>query len=363
MLLPVFLLLFPGASAWDAPSSAEVCGRCHRAIYGYWKTSAHAQATESRLFQDVLERTDADFPTDGRKVCLGCHAPMAAQTHHENDAQVTGEGVTCDYCHSIHQVTFDGRNPKAALTFSDAKTGPLSDAASTAHKSVYSPLHGSSAVCASCHEYRNASGFPVMTTYSEWKEGRYGKEGRQCQSCHMARRAGDMVDPHVALTGTAKINLHEMPGSHSVERLASAVKARISTARQGAQLQVTVEIANEGAGHYLPTGSPLRQLVMELQADSDGGQHFRERRVYARQVADQHGTVLMREHFAFLKAVKLVSDTRLSPGEKRTETFLFPIPKGDPAKLEATLWYIYSPLAKTESQIRVAFLTLHRSVP
>ena len=104
-------------------------------------------------------------------------------------------------------------------------------------------------------------------------------------------------------------------------------------------------------------------MVLELKADSDGGQHFRQQRLYARQVADQHGTVLMREHFAFLKAVKQVSDTRLAPGEKRTETFLFPIPKGDPAKLEATLWYYYSPLAKTESQTRVAFLTLRRSVP
>jgi hypothetical protein len=88
-----------------------------------------------------------------------------------------------------------------------------------------------------------------------------------------------------------------------------------------------VEIANEAAGHYLPTGSPLRQLVMELRAGSAGGPHFREQRVYARQVADRHGTVLMREHFAFLKAAKLASHTRLSPGEKRTETLLFPIPK------------------------------------
>jgi Zn-finger protein len=332
MLLPVFLLLFPGPTAWDAPSSAEVCGRCHRAIYGYWKTSAHAQAIESRLFQDVLERAEADFPTDGRKVCLGCHSPIASQTNDDRVTRaVTEDGVTCDYCHSIHQVTFDGPNPKALLTFSDAKTGPLSDAVSIPHKSVYSPVHASGAVCAPCHEYRNASGFPVQTTYAEWQDSRYGKEGRPCQSCHMARVAGDVVDPHVTRTGTAKINLHEMPGSHSVEHLAQAIQAQLSTARQGPQLKVTVEIANETAGHYLPTGSPLRQLVMELGADSAGGQHIREQRIYAGQVADRHGTVLRREHFAFLKASKLVSDTRLAPGEKRTETFLFPIPEGGQA--------------------------------
>lgn len=358
MLLPVFLLLFPGANAWDAPSSAESCGRCHRAIYENWKTSGHAQAMESPLFQNVLQRAEADFPADGRQVCLGCHAPIASQAN-----GLTDEGVTCDYCHSIQQVTFDGLNPKAVVIFSNAKTGPLDDAVSAPHKNVYSAVYATAAICAPCHEHRNAAGFPVLTTYSEWKDGPYGKAGRTCQSCHMARTAGNVADPRVSHTATAMINLHEMPGTHSVDHLAKAIQARISTVRQGRQLKVTVELANEGAGHYFPTGSPLRQLVLELQVDSAGGQHFREQRLYARQVADQHGTVPKREHFAFLKAVSLVSDTRLAPGERRAESFLFPIPEGDPAKLEATLWYYYSPLAKTESQTRVAFLTLRRSVP
>jgi hypothetical protein len=99
---------------------------------------------------------------------------------------------------------------------------------------------------------------------------------------------------------------------------------------------------------------------MNHQADSAGGQHFREERVYTRRVADQHGTVMMREHFAFLKAAKLVSDTRLAPGEKRVETFTFPIPKGSQTQVKATFVYYYSPLAKTESQKRITFLTLNR---
>jgi len=360
MLLPA-LLLFTVAGGLEWPSSAEVCGRCHRAIHESWKTSTHSQAMESRLFQDVLEMAEADFGQAGRKVCLGCHSPIAAQT---NDAgltrKVSWEGVTCDYCHSIREVSFDGPNPKAVMNSDGLKTGPLNDAVSSAHKTAYSAVHTSSAVCAVCHEYKNASGFAVMTTYSEWKASRYWKEGKQCQSCHMSRVAGDVVDPHVARSSTAKINLHQMPGSHSLEQLTSAVKAQLHTAREGGQLRVTVDVANPTAGHYLPTGSPLRQLVMDLRADSAGGQHFTEQRIYARTVADQHGTVLMREHFAFLKAVKVVSDTRLAPGEKRTETFLFPIPKGSQTQVKATFWYYYSPLAKTESQKRVTFLTLNQ---
>jgi len=360
MLLPAFLLLL-STGGMESPSSAEVCGRCHRAIHESWKTSTHADAMESRLFQDALELTEADFGQSGRKVCLGCHSPIGVQTGDFGlTRKVSWEGVTCDYCHSIREVSFDGPNPKAVVKFGAVKTGPLSDAVSGAHETAYSAVHKSSAVCAPCHEYKNANGFAVLTTYSEWKASKYWKEGRQCQSCHMARVAGDVVDPHVARVKVAKINLHQMPGSHSLEQLTSAVKAQLNLAREGDELRVTVEVSNPNAGHYMPTGSPLRQLVMELRADSAGGQHFREERVYARKVADQHGTVLMREHFAFLKAAKLVSDTRLAPGEKRVETFRFRIPKGSQTQVKATFWYYYSPLAREESQKRVTFLTLNR---
>jgi hypothetical protein len=80
-------------------------------------------------------------------------------------------------------------------------------------------------------------------------------------------------------------------------------------------------------------------------------------------VADTHGTVLQREHFAFMKAAKAVSDTRLAPDEKRAETFEFPAPPGSQAQVKATFWYYYSPMARTESQKRITFLTLNRLVP
>jgi hypothetical protein len=361
MPLAMSLALRLTAGGLESPASAEVCGRCHRAIHESWKASTHSQAMESRLFQDVLAMAEADFGPAGRMVCLGCHSPIAAKIGDVGlTRKVSWEGVTCDYCHSIREVSFDGPNPKAVLNFGTVKTGPLSDAVSKVHQTAYSAVHTSSALCATCHEYKNAAGFPVLTTYSEWKASRYWKEGKQCQFCHMSRVEGDVVDPRVARSSTAKINLHEMPGSHSLEQLNKAVRAQLNTSREGGGLRVTVEVENHTAGHYLPTGSPLRQLVMELHADSAGGQHFTEQRIYARTVADQHGTVLMREHFAFLRAAKLVSDTRLAPGEKRSETFLFPIPKGSQTQVKATFWYYYSPLANTESQKRVTFLTLNR---
>ena len=57
-----------------------------------------------------------------------------------------------------------------------------------------------------------------------------------------------------------------------------------------------------------------------------------------------------------------MSDTCPAPGAKRSETFFFPIPKGSQTQVKATFWYYYSPLANTESQKRVTFLTLNRLV-
>jgi hypothetical protein len=202
----------------------------------------------------------------------------------------------------------------------------------------------------------------VLTTYSEWRDSGFGKAGVACQSCHMPQVKGDVVDPHVKRTKTATVNLHHMPGSHSLQQLTSAIRASLSAVREGNQIKVTVTVSNESAGHHLPTGSPIRRIVLEMKADSFRGHHFREERVYQRRVADAQGNLLQREHFVFLKGASVVSDTRLSAGEKRAETFLFPIPQDAPAKLEATFRYYFSPMARTEAQKRVTFLTLSRLI-
>ncbi len=353
----------PVLAGLEPASSAELCGRCHRSIHEAWKASSHAQAMESRLFQDVLEMAETDSGPAARKVCLECHSPVGARTGDlALTRKVSWEGVTCDFCHSITDVSTRGPNAKAAVAFSLTKTGPLKDSESTGHATAFSPVHTSSVLCATCHEYRNASGFAVLTTYSEFRDSPYAKQGMECQSCHMSRVAGQVVDPKIKRSAVARINLHQMPGSHSLEQLTSTLKAHLNTQHSGDQLEVSVEVSNKTAGHYLPTGSPLRRLVLEVRADSYGGQHFREERVYMRQVADKDGSALMREDFAFLKGAKVLSDTRLAPGENRLESFRFAIPAGTQTQVTATFRYCYSPMARTESQKQITFLTLNRLV-
>ncbi|MFB3923704.1 MAG: multiheme c-type cytochrome [Terriglobia bacterium] len=344
-------------------SSAEACGDCHRAIHAGWKKSAHATAMESRLFQDALKVAESEFGAQSRRVCLSCHSPIAVQTGDlDLVKKVSWEGVTCDYCHSIEDISEASGNFKARVEFSLVKSGPTKDLESPAHGTRFSPVHTSSLACVVCHEYRNTTGFAVLTTYSEWKESPYGKKKEDCQWCHMATVAGDVVDPRVKRSSTSGINLHEIPGSHSIQQLNKAIRADLITSREGDQLMVHVKVTNQGAGHFVPTGSPLRQLLMELRADAYGGRRFREQRKYTRVVSDRNGFVLNRESAVFIKAAQVVKDTRLAPNETRTEKFSFPIPRGTHAEVEATFFYYYSPTATTEAEQKVKFLTIRRMV-
>jgi hypothetical protein len=367
-MLFVLLLFSCGPSLFgvdlQTPSSAEICGDCHRAIHDGWRRSAHANAMESRLFQDALKLAEADFGLQSRRVCLSCHSPIAVLTGDLGlIKKVSWEGVTCDYCHSIRDVTLTDGNPRAKVEFSLVKSGPSKEAVSTAHGTAYSPIFTSPLACVTCHEYRNSLGFPVLTTYTEWKNSAYTGGEESCQSCHMYRVEGDVVDPRVKRGSRLALNLHEIPGSHSLDQLNKAIKAQLSATREGNQVKVSVEVSNRGAGHDVPTGSPLRQLILEIRADRYDGKHFRQERVFRRTVADQQGKIIDREHMAFLRAARVVTDTRLAPKETRKESFTFPAPPGVQTQLEANFYYYYSPMASTAAEQKVKFLTLRRLVP
>ena len=237
----ILAIIFAG-TLWgqklEPASSAEFCGRCHRAILEAWKTSAHAKAMESPIFQEGLEMTVASLGAGSDRLCLTCHAPLAALIQDASLRQkVTWEGITCDYCHSVRTVSLVNGNWKAAVELSLVKTGPLKDVVAPSHGTQFSAVHTSSLICAPCHEYRNSLGFAVLTTYSEWEKSRYAKEGKDCQSCHMYQVAGAVVDPKIKKTPEAKVNLHQMPGSHSIEQLNKTIKAQMSTSREGRSAQ------------------------------------------------------------------------------------------------------------------------------
>jgi hypothetical protein len=366
VIVAIILALAPAAAAGKlpVPASAEQCGLCHRAIRDSWGASAHANAMTSPVFLEAFDAAERDFGVEARKVCLGCHAPMAGLLDDlELSRKVSWEGITCDYCHSIRDVATEGPKYKAVVQLGNVKTGPSKDAVSPAHGTGYSRVHTSALLCAVCHEHKNRLGFPVVTTYSEWKDSPSGKGDVECQQCHMELVQGAVVEPRVRRDASHLVNLHAMPGGHSVIQLNKALTAKLTASRNGQNVDVAVQVKNEEAGHFLPTGSPMRQLILEVRVTSAGVLTGTETRAYTRVLADALGKPIPREYVAFMNAAKVISDTRLAPDETRDETFAFKVPSGQSAKIQATFYYFHPATADPEKSSRIKFLELSKNLP
>ena len=48
-----------------------------------------------------------------------------------------------------------------------------------------------------------------------------------------------------------------------------AINASLYTEPEGAQLKITVKEKNAGAGHHVPTASPLRQRILEVRVEAN----------------------------------------------------------------------------------------------
>lgn len=327
----------------DGWTSSSVCGECHQAIHAVWQHSLHANAWSNSVFQAGYRRSIDAYGPEKARLCLSCHAPTV---RHGRDYAVadpiTAEGVTCDFCHSIKAVDLADATDPIRLTIGKTKYGPLRHAQSPAHEIVNSELHTRSEFCAACHEFRNANGVLVLGTYSEWKGSSYAKRGTQCQNCHMPLVPGRVVALAVKEKTPTSVNLHDISGSHDLERVRKAVTLDFEGAEWiGDRLWVYLTVANRGSGHCFPTGLPVHRAVLEVTL-RDGTEVIGRRQVRFEVVMlDAKGRPLHREHELFFKAARVRSDTRLRPDEERTIELTFRDVSARRLSLRAALSYEY----------------------
>ncbi len=305
------------------------CADCHKDRYDEWSRSMHALAVSDPIFEAEYLRALQSDPKY-RSYCLTCHSPTTRLTNDFNlTKSISVEGITCSFCHTVTGVennnyTFNQNNPMQ---------GPYRDSKTDAHASEYSELHTRSEFCAGCHDF-SINGVPISQTYTEWKEGPYAAEGRQCQDCHMETKSGI-----AAKNGTMrdKVYQHFWYGGHTGQFLAKAFNIESSLQRTGNKVKVTLNITNNGVGHMIPSGFPSRKVVLDFNAGDDKGNViFSGQKVYAKTLVDQYGN----EASDFWKAVSIAKDNRFRPGESRIEVFEFDVPDGT-GKLNtrATLTY------------------------
>jgi hypothetical protein len=351
-----------GAAGSTAPARSDTCGGCHRDIHRMWRGSAHARSLEGPVFLDGYRATEAEHGSTVSRLCLDCHAPLARIAGDvELRQRTTWEGVSCEVCHSLVAVDFSEPTPRPIFDFGRVKRGPIRGASTAAHAAAYSELHTTAAVCAPCHEYVNAEGVPILTTFSEWKESSASRSGKSCQACHMETTRVGASDPRTKRE-PAPINLHEVPGGHSLEQLHRALGVGLVPRREKSALRVDVTVSNRGAGHAVPTGMPGRKVHLILTVRSSDGGFYEARRVYARTFRDGRGETVAGDGGCFAPGVREDSDTRIRPDERRTESFRFPVASSATVFVDLKLHYEHRPVPTGEGRTWLTFYSETRTL-
>ncbi len=160
----------------------------------------------------------------------------------------------------------------------------------------------------------------------------------------------------LGLEDTARegVNLHDISGSHDLERVRQAVKMKIRsvTRLEADKTQVRIDVTNVGSGHRFPTGLPLRWAILEVNLSDRGSIVARREIEFKKVLLNERGVPVTREHEVFLAARSIGMDTRLKPKERRTVRLTFDNVRAPEGVVEATLWYYYSTRAvKTENGV------------
>jgi hypothetical protein len=338
------------------PTQVHNCGNCHREIYREWSHSSHAQAASNRRLLNLYDGSDwhgrqgvgwnllADN-RDGADVCNSCHGPTARYDADLRQLRGTARlGVHCDYCHKIVDSgagtvgLTHGRYGLRLLRPAEGQLffGPLDDV--DRNEDSYAALYRESRYCASCHE-GIVFGVHAYGTYSEWLESSARREGKQCQTCHMAPtgrftniapgKGGIRRDPSTLAS-------HHFPGG-GPEMLRRALTLSVTMDGRSSLVQATVSILAHNVGHRVPTGFPDRNLVLVVDGVDDSGKVSllqagprlpdragrevagRPGKLFAKQLKDLHAT----GPAPFWRADPEFPDTRLVPDRPERSQFTF----------------------------------------
>lgn len=328
ILIAMVFWVIPAVQAAGEFQMSYSCIDCHLDRYEEWRRSMHALSVSDPIFEAAYIKAFRSEPKF-REYCLTCHSPSTVTTKDFNLAKsISIEGVTCSFCHAV-----TGVNNNSYTIQNNQIFGPYTDSKTDAHASAYSPLLTKSEFCAGCHEF-SMNGVPISETYSEWKEGPYAAEGKQCQDCHMEAVRGSAAKDGIE---REKVYKHFWYGGHSGLFLEKAFQIESRIQLTGNRAKVTLNITNSNVGHKIPSGFPSRKVILNFKATGEEGREiFSDKRVYTKILLDQYGN----EVYDFWKASSIAMDNRIKPRETRTEVFEFEVLDGtNKLETQAVLTY------------------------
>ncbi len=256
--------------------------------------------------------------------CADCHAPgidgkAGGRSLHEAVGLAFDAGNHCDPCHHVSDV--DLTKPPGvggALVLqrphekqSDLPTakpvqvmyGPLLDVPNEFMGGSYQPKFRDAELCAGCHQQRQEAllpgqsldpgrwpeGLPIHDTYGEWKGSGWGTPATPCQFCHMPpddtglKSTCEVVNEETAsivygfVRPPDQIRKHTFrsPLDGSPRFIDTAITFGVSLSQDVGPggvpvVKAQVNVQNVLAGHAIPTGEPMRSLVLVVRADGCG---------------------------------------------------------------------------------------------
>lgn len=253
--------------------------------------------------------------------CADCHAPgitgkAGGRDLHDATDVAFDAGNHCDVCHKARDVDLSKppgvagalvlQRPREKVSDEpnanviQVMFGPLPDVANEFMGGSYQPVFMQSELCAACHEHRQPAllpgsaldpnrwpdGLPILDTYEEWKSSGFNGPGSPCQFCHMPpddtglKSTLEVTNEDNAsiafgyLRPSERIRKHTFrsPLDGAPRLIDGAINLVLGTsvdaAAQSATASVTVQ--NILAGHAIPTGEPMRSLVLAVRAEGCG---------------------------------------------------------------------------------------------
>ncbi len=316
--------------------SAGTCKNCHKEIYNEWFNSRHARSTPDNniLFANIYRLSQDDTKGQTKLYCIRCHAPVS-QINSDFDLKldITNEGVTCDICHSITDLSDHADNWPNIYEPGKVKLGPNRDVTPKGHSAVYSDLFENSRLCSGCHGdmldipgTRSCGNLTICDTDSEWQKTKFAGEGKSCVNCHMTG-----VSKTIATEINESHTKHDFSGAYSPAMLQKAVGLDLNVKVFEGEIIASIEIVNDSAAHLLPSGPPARMIFLKVTAQDQNNQEVWSNftsnpakedpfGVFNIVFANKEGKVPSMPWLA----TKIVKDTRLRPEETRNLVYKFP---------------------------------------
>jgi hypothetical protein len=235
---------------------------------------------------------------------------------------------------------------------------------------AYLPLLKESRFCASCH-FGVFWDTVVYNSYGEWLHSPYSDpksdKAKTCQDCHMP---SSTIHKGKKMTNVApgRGGIERDPGSihnHNMtvdaEMLRNSLTLDASATLQDGKILISVTLVNDKTGHHVPTDSPLRHLILLVEAKDHRGKTLNQ--LAGPQLPDWCGThtekgnhyagrpgkayaKLLREKWtevfpagAYWNHTELVSDNRLAAFARDVSDYAFEAPARSKITVTVTLLY------------------------